>query len=108
MMFDQTTWVGINSNTQSGKGRGVYIYAALDNKLHTLALQHADLDEIKTYLDQLPSAVVGVAGPRRLIFDEPLPSPQAALFPEELAPKTIKVRLADRQLREHNLGHPLT
>ncbi len=108
MMFDHIVWVGIVPTSQQGKGRGLLTYAALDKKLKLLALSQASIDDLKAYLSGQLSAIVAIAGPRRPSLDLPQSRPQATLFPESQPVKTSKGRLADRQLREHNLGHPST
>ncbi|MGB8252394.1 MAG: DUF429 domain-containing protein [Anaerolineaceae bacterium] len=108
MIFDHIVWVGINPTPQPGKGRGLLTYAALDKKLHLLALSQASIDDLKAYLSGQTSAIAAIAAPRRPSLDLPHDHQQAALFPDTRPTRILRGRLADRQLREHNLGHPFT
>ncbi len=108
MLFDPGTWIGINPTPQPGKGRGLLTYAALDKQLHLLALSQSNIDDLKAYLSGQSSAIVAIAAPRRPSLGVPQFNQQVALFPDTRPAKPIKGRLADRQLREHNLGHPHT
>jgi hypothetical protein len=108
MLFDQSSWIGINPTPQPGKGRGLLTYASLDKNLHLLALSQGSIDELKAYLSGQSSAFTAIAAPRRPSSNLPQYNQQVALFPEVRPIKANKGRLADRQIREHNLGRPFT
>lgn len=108
MALDHTIWIGINPAPQPGKGRGLLTYAALDEQLHLLALGQGNIDDLKAYISGQPSATIAIAAPRRPSLNLPQSNQQAVLFPDPHPLKPVRGRLADRQLREHNLGHPFT
>jgi hypothetical protein len=108
MQFEHTIWIGIYPAPQPGKGRGLLTYAALDNNLKLLALSQGDIDELKAYASGQSALVVAISSPRRPSSGLPLFNPQGTLFPESRRMKPVRGRMADRQLREHNLGHLVT
>ena len=83
-------------------------YAALDKTLRVLTLSQGSSEDLKTYASGQSAAVIAINAPRRLSPDIPPRTSQTTLFPVTPLPKPIRGRLADRQLREHNLGHPHT
>lgn len=108
MVFEQSTWIGVYPAPQPGKGRGLLTYAALDNKLHLLALSQGSQDDLRAYVAGQSSACIAVAAPRRPSQNLLPVGSQGSLFPDSRPIKSLRGRLADRQLREHNLGHPIT
>jgi hypothetical protein len=108
MLFDNTTWIGIYPAPQPGKGRGLLTWAALNKDLQLLVLSQGTSDDFKAYAGGQTAAVVAISAPRRPSLGLTQYAPQAALFPEPRTVKLARGRLADRQLREHNLGHPFT
>jgi hypothetical protein len=108
MLFEPHSWIGVYPAPQPGKGRGLMTYAALDKDLHLLALSQGSGDDLKAYLSSQAAAIVAISAPRRPSFGLPQVSSQSALFPEPRSGKLSRGRMADRQLREHNLGHPRT
>lgn len=108
MLIEPLTWIGVYPAPQPGKGRGLLTYAALDKTLRVLALRQGSSDDLKAFAGGQSAAVIAINAPRRLSPDIPALTSQTTLFPETRQPKPIRGRLADRQLREHNLGHPHT
>lgn len=108
MLLEPLTWIGVYPAPQPGKGRGLLTYAALNKSLRVLALSQGSSEDLIAYAGGQSAAVIAINAPRRLSPGLPQLTSQAALFPISHPPKLIKGRLADRQLREHNLGHPHT
>jgi hypothetical protein len=108
MLFETLIWIGVYPAPQPGKGRCLLTYAALDKSLRVLALSQGSSDDLKAYAGGQSAAVIAINAPRRLSPGEPQLTSQVALFPVSQPPKPIRGRLADRQLSEHNLGHPHT
>jgi Protein of unknown function (DUF429) len=108
MLFDHLTLIGIYPAPQPGKGRGLLTWAALDLKLHLLVLSQGSSDDLKAYLSGQAAAVAAISAPRRPAMGLPLNVPQTSLFPESHPVRSVKGRIAEQQLREHNLGHPHT
>jgi hypothetical protein len=108
MLFETLTWIGVYPAPQPGKGRGLLTYAALDRSLRVLALSQGSSDDLIAYVSGQSAAVIAINAPRRLSPGATQLTSQVALFPVSKPPKSIRGRLADRQLAEHNLGHPHT
>jgi hypothetical protein len=106
MLYEPHSWIGVYPAPQPGKGRGLLTYAALDKDLRLLALSQGSIDDLKAYTSGQTAAVIAISAPRRPSLGLPQLTPQAALFPESRPVKPARGRVADRQLREHNLGHP--
>jgi hypothetical protein len=108
MLYEPLTWIGVYPAPQPGKGRGLLTYAAVNKTLRILSVSQGTRDDLKACASGHAAAVVAISSPRHPSLDLPQITSQAALFPEPRKPKIIRGRLADRQLREHNLGHPHT
>jgi hypothetical protein len=108
MLFDHLTLIGIYPAPQPGKGRGLLTWAALDKDLHLLALSQGTSDNLKAYASGQTAAVAAISAPRQPAMGLSQNASQATLFPEPRPMKPIKGRVAEQQLREHNLGHPHT
>ena len=108
MLLDHFTLIGVYPAPQPGKGRGLLTWAALDEHLHLLALSQGTSDDLKAYASGQSSAVVAISAPRRPALGLSQSAPQATLFPEPRQIKPVRGRIAEQQLREHNLGHPHT
>ena len=108
MLFDHLTLIGIYPAPQPGKGRGQLTWAAIDKDLHLLALSQGTSDDLKAYASGQAAAVAAISAPRRPALGLSQNTPQATLFPEPRPTKPVRGRIADQQLREHNLGHPHT
>ncbi|MBN2678444.1 MAG: DUF429 domain-containing protein [Anaerolineaceae bacterium] len=100
--------IGVYPAPQPGKGRGLLTYAALDQNLKLLALSQGSAEDLKAYASGQSTAVTAINSPRRPSLSLPQINPQAGFFPETSPVKKVRGRMADRQLREHNLGHPVT
>ncbi len=108
MLFDHLTLIGIYPAPQPGKGRSLLTWAALDLKLHLLVLSQGSSEDLKAYMSGQSAAVAAISAPRRPALGVSQNAPQATLFPEPHPVRPPKGRIADQQLREHNLGHPMT
>jgi hypothetical protein len=105
MFPSNTTFLGIDPTA----GHRPFCYAALDSDLHLLALGKGTLDDILAFLAGQRSAFVAVSAPRRPnqgLMQQPL-------FREQLSPvprpgRWSNFRLAEYQLRQHNISCPQT
>lgn len=105
MFFAHTTFLGIDPTA----GQRPFVYSALDGELHLLALGQGDIDEVLAFIAGQRQAYVAVSAPR---------SPNKGLMGQnevrqELSPvprpgRWTDFRVAEYQLRQHNISIPQT
>jgi hypothetical protein len=105
MFFTNTTYLGIDPTA----GARPFTYAALDHELRLLALGRAGMEEVLAFVAGQRAAVVAVNAPRR---------PNAGLMeraevrkglsPRPRPGRWLNFRLAEYQLRQHNIPAPQT
>lgn len=105
MFFTNTTFLGIDPTA----GQRPFAYAALDQELGLLALGQGNIEEVLAFVAGQRQALVAVCAPRR---------PNLGLlarqdFRQNLSPaprpgRWLDFRLAEYQLRQHNISTPQT
>ncbi len=105
MLFSNTTFIGIDPTA----GQRPFAYAALDHELGLLALGQGDIDEVLAFMAGQRAARVGVCAPRRpnqglMERDEV----RENLSPTPRPGRWTNFRLAEYQLRQHNIRIPQT
>jgi hypothetical protein len=103
MLFTRTTYIGIDPTA----GVKPFTYAALDGDLRLLALGEGGLEDILAFLAGQRQAAAGVCAPRRpnqgLMTQREF---RLALDPPPASGRWLDFRLADYQLRRHNISAP--
>ncbi|OGO27981.1 MAG: hypothetical protein A2Z16_00640 [Chloroflexi bacterium RBG_16_54_18] len=105
MFFTNTTFLGIDPTA----GRRPFIYAALGEDLHLLALGQGEMEEVLAFVAGQRQAVVAVCAPRRpnqRIMERP--DVREQLSPPPRPGRWINFRLAEYLLRRHNISSPKT
>jgi hypothetical protein len=105
MLFSNLTFIGIDPTA----GQRPFSYAALDFDLRMLALGHGDMDEILAFVAGQRQAYVAVNAPTRpnqgLLAD---PRVRQSLNPSPRPGRWLDFRVAEYQLRQHNISIPQT
>ena len=105
MFFTNTTFMGIDPTA----GVRPFTYAALDSDLQLMALGQGDIDEVLAFVAGQRAAVVAVCAPRRPnrgLMEQP--DVRAGLLPVPRPGRWTNFRLAEYQLRQHNITVPQT
>jgi hypothetical protein len=105
MFSSYTTFLGIDPTA----GQRPFSYAALDGDLRLLALGKGTIDEVLAFLAGQRSAFAAVAAPRRPnlgVMDRP--EVRELLSPVPRPGRWSNFRLAEYQLRQHNISCPQT
>ena len=105
MLFNNTTFLGIDPTA----GQRPFIYVALDYECNLLALGEGQMDEVLAFAAGQREALVAVCGPRRPnqgLMNEAQVRQQ--LNPAPRPGRYIDFRLAEYQLRQHNISIPQT
>ncbi len=105
MLFNHTTFLGIDPTA----GQRPFVYVALDYECNLLALGEGHMDEVLAFAAGQREAMVAVCGPRRpnqgLMADSDV---RQRLSPTPKPGRYVDFRLAEYQLRQHNLSIPQT
>lgn len=105
MFFTNTTFVGIDPTA----GGTPITYAALGHDKAVLALGHGDLEEVLAFIAGLREAFVAISSPRRpnqgLMQREEV---RQQLTPPPRPGRWFNFRMAEYQLRQHNISMPQT
>ena len=105
MLFSNLTFIGIDPTA----GQRPFTYAALDNDLRMLALGQGDMDDILAFVAGQRQAYVAVNAPNRpnqgLLAD---PQVRQSLDPPPRPGRWLDFRVAEYQLRQHNIHIPQT
>ncbi len=105
MLFNHTTFIGVDPTA----GQRPFVYAALDHDLRLLALGQGSLEDILAFLAGQREAFVGVNGPRRPnqgVMEQP--EVRARLSPQPRPGRWLNFRMAEYQMRQHNISCPKT
>jgi len=105
MFFTHSTFLGIDPTA----GLRPFSYAALDNELHLLALGQGSMDEVLAFVGGQRQAYVAVCAPRRPnqgLMERP--EVRDRLTPPPRPGRWTGFRLAEYQLRQHNISIPKT
>jgi hypothetical protein len=105
MLFNQTTFIGIDPTA----GHKPFAYAAIDSDLRLLALGKGSMEEVLAFLAGQRSAFVAISAPRRP--NQGLmkkPQIRESLTPVPRPGRWTDFRLAEYQLRQHNISCPQT
>jgi hypothetical protein len=105
MFYTNTTYLGIDPTA----GGRPFTYVALDHELHLLALGRGDMEDILAFTAGLRSAVVAVCaprGPNRGLMNRP--EVRQNLSPPPRPGRWRNFRVAEYQLRQHNIPVPQT
>lgn len=99
-MLTTSAFIGIEITS----GRHPFTYAALDDDLNLLALTSASLDDLLSFVGNLPSATVAVDAPSKLprAGTRKRSAKESALSPSDV------MRTAERDLRERGILVPKT
>jgi hypothetical protein len=105
MLFANLTFIGIDPTA----GQRPFSYAALDGDLRMLALGQGDMDDILAFVAGQRQAYVAVSAPTRpnqgLLAD---PQVRQSLNPPPRPGRWLDFRVAEYQLRQHNISIPQT
>ena len=105
MLFSQTTFIGIDPSA----GERPYNFAAVSQDLQLLALGSGSLPDILAFTAGQQSALAAICGPRQpntgLMADEEI---RQQLSPRPNPGRYENFRVADYQLRLHNISIPQT
>lgn len=105
MLFSGATYLGIDPTA----GQRPFVYAALDGERRLLALGQGGMDEVLAFAAGQRQAFVAVSAPRRpnlgLMGREEV---RRDLSPPPRQGRWLDLRLAEYQLRQHNLTVPQT
>ncbi len=105
MLFNHTTFIGVDPTA----GQKPFVYAALDHDLRLLAIGKGSMDDILAFIAGQREAYVGVNGPRRPnqgVMEKP--EVRASLSPQPRPGRWRDFRLAEYQMRQHNISCPKT
>jgi hypothetical protein len=105
MFFTNTTFLGIDPTA----GGRPFTYAALDHDLRLMALGRGDMEEVLAFVAGQRSAVVAVSAPRRPnlgVMERQ--EVRARLSPAPRPGRWTNFRLAEYELRQHNITVPQT
>lgn len=105
MFFTHTTFLGIDPTA----GIKPFTYAALDHDLRLLALGRGSMDEVLAFVAGQRQALVAVSSPRRpnrRLMDRP--EVREGLSPRPRPGRWTNFRVAEYQLRQHNISCPQT
>jgi hypothetical protein len=105
MLFTHTTFIGINPTA----GGRPFTYAALNNDLELLALGQGNMDEVLAFVAGQREAMVAISAPSQP--NQGLmkrPEVRENLSPPPRPGRWINFRLAEYQLRQHNIKIPQT
>lgn len=105
MLFNNTTFLGIDPTA----GQRPFVYVALDYECNLLALGEGHMDEVLAFAAGQREAIVAVCGPRQpnqgLMGN---PEVRQGLNPAPRPGRYLDFRLAEYQLRQHNISIPQT
>jgi predicted nuclease with RNAse H fold len=105
MLFSNSTFIGIDPTA----GRSPFVFVAIDNKLELLALGQGEIDEVLAYAAGQRQAVVAVNAPRQpncgVMAREEV---RENLSPPPRPGRWQNFRLAEYQIRQHNIHIPQT
>ncbi len=105
MFSTYTTFIGIDPTA----GQRPFSYVALDSSLHLLALGQGGMEEVLAFVAGQRQAYVAVCGPHQPnvgVMDRP--EVRQALTPPPRPGRWTGFRLAEYQLRQHNISCPRT
>ncbi len=105
MLFDANLFIGVDP---SG-GRKPFTYAALDQNGKLIALNGGEVEEVSAFLGGQPGALMAVSSPPRpsqgLVRQEDV---RQNLPPLRISGRSLDMRLAEHQLREHGINVSMT
>jgi len=105
MLFDTNLFVGVDP---SG-GRKPFTYAALDSNGKLVALNGGEMEDVLAFLGGLPGALMAISSPSRpskgLVRQEEV---RQNLPPLRISGRSLDMRLAEHQLREHGINVSMT
>ena len=105
MFFVDSTFLGIDPSA----GEKPFVYAALDHELKLLALGEGSIDDILAFAAGQSRAMAAICAPRRtnrgFMAD---PEHRDRLSPPPNPGRYINFRVADYELRQHNICIPQT
>jgi len=105
MFFAHTTFLGIDPTA----GQRPFVYAALDEDLRLLALGQGDIDEVLAFVAGQRQAFVAISAPRQpnkgLMGQDEI---RQQLSPVPRPGRWTDFRVAEYQLRQHNINIPQT
>lgn len=105
MLFHRTSFIGVDPTA----GQRPFVYAVLDHERKLLALAEGDLEAVLAFIGGQQEAYVAVSAPRQpnvgLIAREEI---RATLSPRPRSGRWMDARLADYQMRQHNIKIPPT
>ncbi len=105
MFYERTTFIGIDPTA----GRRPFVFAALDDELHLLALGQGEMDDVLAFVAGQRQAAVAVCAPRQLnqrVMQRDEVRQQ--LSPPPRPGRWTNFRLAEYLLRLHNIHIPRT
>jgi len=105
MFFTNTTFVGVDPTA----GQKPFAYAALDHDLRLLALGQGSLDDVVAFLAGQRQALAAICAPRQPNCGlMARPEVRDQLNPAPNPGRWMNFRVAEYQLRQHNISIPQT
>jgi hypothetical protein len=104
-LFTDTTFIGIDPTA----GQRPFVYAALNGDLRLLALGHGEINDVLAFIAGQRQAMVAVCSPRQPnqgLMQKPEVRDQ--LTPQPRPGRWQNFRVAEYQLRQHNISSPRT
>lgn len=105
MLFSENTFIGIDPTA----GQRPFVYAALDGDLHLLALGQGNLDEVLAFAAGQRQAFTAICAPRQpnrgMMARQEV---RQQLNPPPRPGRWLDLRVAEYQLRQHNISMPQT
>jgi hypothetical protein len=105
MLFTETTFIGIDPTA----GERPFVYAAINHELELLAMGEGDIDAVLAFCAGQENAIVAVCSPRQpnqgVMARESI---RRNLSPPPKPGRWTNFRMADYQLRQHNISIPQT
>lgn len=105
MLFSNMTYIGIDPTA----GVKPFTYAAMDHNRHLLALSAGNIDDVLAFAAGQEKAIAAICAPR--MPNQGLmaaPEVRESLNPQPQPGRWINFRVADYQLRQHNIRIPQT
>ena len=105
MLFTHSTFIGIDPTA----GERPFTYAALNDGLELLALGHGNMEEVLAFIAGQREAVVAISAPSQPNLGVmQRPEVRENLSPPPRPGRWTNFRLAEYQLRQHNINIPQT
>jgi hypothetical protein len=109
MTGERCVFVGVHVGSEPGRNRKAFTFAVLDVRCTLQAMGLGDAKDVLAYLGGNTEAVVAVNAPQRV--NQGIAAKMEAssqLFPLDLPPKKLNLRLVEHELRQQGIPAPKT